>query len=202
VRLSKREGRSLELLATTSPRSHTATASDYLFRGVASILPSIHWHAVCTTHRHEKRVHEQLCARNIESFLPLYHRVNHWNNGCRALVRLPLFPGYLFVKIGIRDRIRVLELPGVLRFVGTKAGPACLEDCEIDILRAGLHSQSVEPHSYLMIGQKVRVIAGPLAGLTGVLTRNKDLCKVVITVEMIQQSLAVQLSVNDLEPSS
>ena len=112
----------------------------------------------------------------------------------------PLFPGYLFVKIS-HERVPVLGVPGILGFVGTKAGPSRLEDFEIETLRAGMLSEDFEPHSRLVVGDRVRVIAGPLAGLTGILIRNRNLAKVVITVELIQQSMAVQLALSDLEPS-
>lgn len=77
-----------------------------------------HWYAIYTSPRHEKRVHEHLSYRNVESFLPLYRTIHRWKNGCKPLVELPLFPGYLFVKIGQPQRVRVLEVPGVLSFVG------------------------------------------------------------------------------------
>jgi len=159
-----------------------------------------HWYAICSTPRHEKRIHEHLLSRNIECFLPLYRSVHRWKNGCKHLIELPLFPGYLFVKIGLRQKVRVLEISGVLSFVGTKVEPAALSDFEIETLRSGLHLQKFTPYSDLVVGEKVRVKAGPLTGLAGVLVRTTNGLRVVITLYMINQSVAVELDAADVEP--
>ena len=96
--------------------------------------------------------------------------------------------------------MRVLDAPGVLSFVGPKGEPAPLPDVEIETLRSGLHLQKFEPHHGLAIGQRVRVHAGPLQGLEGVLVRNANGLRVVITVDLIQQSVAVELDANAVEP--
>ena len=159
-----------------------------------------HWYAIYASPRHEKRVHEHLSYRNVESFLPLYRDVHRWKNGCKRLVELPLFPGYLFVKIGQRQRVRVLEIPGVLSFVGTKAEPAQLSDFEIETLRSGLHLKKFAPYRDLVAGEKVRIKAGPLTGLAGVLVRTINGLRVVLTLDMINQSVAVELDAADVEP--
>ena len=200
--LSERGEALPELSAVTNSQSQNAVVAGDCFGAIGLLGRSPCWHAVRTSPRHEKHVYEHLLCRNIESFLPLYHCLHRWKNGCSVRIDSPLFPGYLFVKIGSERRVPVLGVPGVLGFVGTKAGPSRLEDFEIETLRRGLLSETFEPHSRLVVGDKVRVIAGPLAGLTGILIRNKNLTKVVITVELIQQSLAVQLAINDLEPFS
>ena len=159
-----------------------------------------HWYAICSTPRHEKRIHEHLTFRNIECFLPLYRSLHRWKNGCKHLIELPLFPGYLFVKIGLRQKVRVLEIPGVLSFVGTRVEPAALSDFEIETLRSGLHLQKFAPYSDLVVGEKVRIKAGPLTGLAGVLLRTTNGFRVVITLDMINQSVAVELDATDVEP--
>ena len=159
-----------------------------------------HWYAVYTSPRHEKYVSEHLRQRSIEQFLPLYQRVHRWKNGCKARVELPLFPGYLFVKISRRQRVRVLELPGVISFVGTRTEPALLSEFEIETLRAGLHLHKFEPYQQLVVGQKVQITTGPLTGLMGVLVRHANGYRVVITVELIHQSVAVELDAHDVEP--
>jgi len=159
-----------------------------------------HWYAICSTPRHEKRIHEYLSFRNIECFLPLYRSVHRWKNGCKHVIELPLFAGYLFVKIGLRQKIRVLEIPGVLSFVGTKIEPAPLSDFEIETLRSGLHLKTCTPYSDLVVGEKVRIKAGPLTGLSGVLVRTTNGLRVVITLDMINQSVAVELDAADVEP--
>lgn len=162
--------------------------------------PVPHWYAICSTPRHEKRIHQHLTFRNIECFLPLYRSLHRWKNGCKHLIELPLFPGYLFVKIGLRQKVRVLEIPGVLAFVGTRVEPATLSDFEIETLRSGLHLKKFAPYSDLAVGEKVRIKAGPLTGLAGVLIRTTNGLRVVITLEMINQSVAVELDATDVEP--
>ena len=198
--LSERGEALPELSATMNSQSQNVAVAGDCFGSIGLLGRSPCWHALRTSPRHEKRVDEHLRCRNIESFLPLYHCLHRWKNGCSVRIDSPLFPGYLFVKIS-HERVPVLGVPGILGFVGTKAGPSRLEDFEIETLRAGMLSEDFEPHSRLVVGDRVRVIAGPLAGLTGILIRNRNLAKVVITVELIQQSMAVQLALSDLEPS-
>lgn len=159
-----------------------------------------HWYAIYTSPRHEKRVSEHLSHRRVECFLPLFRSVHRWKNGCKAQVELPLFPSYVFVNIPRSERVRVLDVPGVLSFVGPKSEPAQLSDFEIDTLRSGLHLQRFEPYRGLAIGRKVRIIGGALQGLEGILVRNAKGLRVVITVDLIQQSVAVELDADAVEP--
>jgi transcription antitermination factor NusG len=159
-----------------------------------------HWYAVYTSPRHEKRVREHLEHRRVQSFLPLFRSIHRWKNGCKAQVELPLFPGYLFVNIPRSERVRVLDVPGVLSFVGPKGEPAQLSDFEIETLRSGLHLKKFEPYRGLAIGRRVRIHAGPLQGLEGTLVRNAKGLRVVITVDLIQQSVAVELDADSVEP--
>jgi transcription antitermination factor NusG len=155
---------------------------------------------VHTSPRHEKRVREHLEHRQVDCFLPLFRTIHRWKNGSKAQVELPLFPGYLFVNIAKSARVKVLDVPGVLSFVGTRSQPAPLPDVEIETLRSGLHLQKFEPYTNLIIGQEVRITAGSLAGLTGVLVRSAKGFRIVITVELIHQSVAVELDAADVEP--
>ena len=159
-----------------------------------------HWYVICTRPRHEKKVHESLGYHDMECFLPLYRTIHRWKNGCKAQVELPVFPGYLFVKIRCREWLHALDIPGVLSFVGSRQHPSQLDDFEIQTLRSGLHLRNFEPHPGLTIGQRVRIIAGPLSGLGGILLRNRNGIRVVITLELIHQSVAVELNVEDVEP--
>jgi transcription antitermination factor NusG len=159
-----------------------------------------HWYAVQTSPRHEKRVREHLGRRSVGCFLPLFRSIHRWKNGCKVQVELPLFPGYLFVNIPRTGRGRVLSVPGVLSFVGPRGEPAQLADAEIETLRSGLHLQKFEPYNHLIVGQKVRIKAGSLMGLAGVLVRSANGFRVVLTVELIKQSVAVELDAADVEP--
>ena len=180
-----------------SVRNEVAGVSGFVVDSVSQATST--WYAVVTAPRHEKKVASLLKRREVESFLPLYRTVHRWKNGCKAQLELPLFPGYLFVRLNWKNRVTVLDIPGVHTFVGTRSGPAELADKEIDSIRTGLHLQKAEPFSELAIGQPVRIKAGPLAGFSGILIRTANQVRVVIRVEMINKSVAVELDAQDLE---
>lgn len=161
--------------------------------------PSHNWFAVYTKPRHEKRVAQHLAIQRIEFFLPLYRSLRRWNNGCKVEVELPLFPSYLFVRISKEERPRVLGAYGVLSFVGIKNTPAVLPDFEIESLRTGLQQRKCEPNPYLVVGEKARIKAGPMAGMEGVLVRKKNDLRVVLSVHLIRQSIAVEVEADDIE---
>jgi transcription antitermination factor NusG len=158
------------------------------------------WYAVYTTPRHEKRVREHLEMRQIESFLPLYRSLRQWNNGCKVTVELPVFPNYIFVRIAPESRVRVLELPGVLSLVGSGREPTPLPEFEIESLRTALHERVFEPHPYLVVGERVRIRSGALAGMEGVLLRKKSCWRVVLALDLIMKSVAVEVDAHELEP--
>jgi transcription antitermination factor NusG len=113
---------------------------------------------------------------------------------------LPLFPGYVFVRLAMCDRLRVVQIPSVVRLVGFGGLPTALPDTEVDVMRSGL-SQGLraDPHPYLAVGRRVRVRSGPLAGAQGILLRRKGNFRVVISVELIQRAVAVDVDVADVE---
>jgi transcription antitermination factor NusG len=158
------------------------------------------WFAAYTTPRHEKAVVRQLDARALESFLPLYSSVRRRANGCKVTVEQPLFPNYVFVNIARRDSVKVLQVPGVLSLVSAGREPASLPTDEIESLRAGLPLRCFEPHAYLVVGEKVRVTTGSFAGMVGVLLRKKNQFRVVLTLELIRQSVAVEVGADEIEP--
>ena len=157
------------------------------------------WFAVYTAPRNEKRVAELLELRRVENFLPTYRSSRQWKNGTRPEIELPLFPNYLFIHIVREDRGRVLATPGVVMIVGRGVEPAPLPDFEIDSLRTGLHLRKVEPHPYLTVGRRVRIKSGAMYGLEGVLVRRKNCDRVVITLDCIRQSMAVEVAAEELE---
>jgi transcriptional antiterminator NusG len=108
----------------------TLRLSDEALREVASAFSEPRWYATCTRSRHEKTVTDQLRRRSVETFLPLYEAVRQWKNG-RHRVELPLFPGYAFVRIALRDRLEVLKVPGVVRLVAFNGSPTPLSDEEV-----------------------------------------------------------------------
>jgi transcription antitermination factor NusG len=158
------------------------------------------WFAAYTTPRHEKAVSRQLEARQIESFLPLHKSLRRWKNRCRVMVEQPLFPNYIFVRIARRESVRVLQVPGVVALVSTGREPSALPTSEIESLRSGLALRQFEPHPYLAAGEKVRIVSGSLAGMVGVLLRRKNNLRVVLTLDLIRQSVAVEVGIDEIEP--
>ena len=156
------------------------------------------WYAAYTSANHEKRVTEQLKARSVQHFLPLYSSVRRWKDR-KVKLELPLFAGYVFVKMALRDRLRVQQIPGVANLVSFGGVPAALSAADVDTLRTSLsNGLRIEPHPYLVAGRKVRLQSGPLAGLTGIVVRRKAGARFVISVDLIQRSLAVELDEADL----
>jgi transcription antitermination factor NusG len=159
------------------------------------------WFAVYTISRHEKRVAQHLTQREIEFYLPLYRSQRKWSDGSRVTLELPLFPGYLFVRIKRTERVRVLDVPGALAVVGgTGRDPVALPDDAIEALRTGLHLRRAEPHPLLTVGQRARIRSGALAGMEGVVMRMKNGFRVILTIEHIERSVAVEVNGDDLEP--
>jgi transcription antitermination factor NusG len=161
---------------------------------------SVCWYATYTWAHHEKRVAQELTERGVHCFLPLYRSVRRWKDR-RQELELALFPGYVFVRIALRDRLRVLQLPSVVHLVGSRGQPSPLPESEMDGLRQGLTNQvHGEPHPYLKIGRRVRVVHGPLAGAEGILIRKKDRFRVVLSIDLIMRSVALEVDAADLEP--
>jgi transcription antitermination factor NusG len=157
------------------------------------------WFAIYTTCRHEKRVAHHLGQREIEHFLPVYRTQHKWKDGSRVMVDLPLFPGYVFVRIDARKRVSVLEVPGVVSMIGTGSRPAALADFEVEALRAGLDPMRAEPHPLLTVGQRVRIKSGALAGVEGIVIRKKSGFRVVLTLSLLMQSIAIEVNGDDVE---
>lgn len=185
-------------MALTIPQSSPVSLAE---AALATEFATTRWYAAQTCSRHEKRVSEYLVSRNIESFLPLYTTQRRWADR-KAKVELPLFPGYLFVRIPLAERLRVLELPGVVRLVSSRGQAVPLADSEVESLRQGLLAGGLaEPHPFLKVGESVRVIAGPFAGCTGILLRKKDSLRVVVSLDIIMRSVAVEVDACDVEPT-
>jgi transcription antitermination factor NusG len=167
-------------------------------------LPSsyweLHWYAAYTNANHERRVAEHLTRRSVENFLPLYQSVRRWKDRRVQLLR-PVFPGYVFVRLALHDRLLVLQVPGVAKLVGFNGTPTALSQKEMDALRTSLsNGVRAAPHPFLTVGRRVRVKSGPLAGMEGILERKKNSARIVISVELIRRAMGVEVEEVDLEP--
>jgi transcription antitermination factor NusG len=158
------------------------------------------WYAAYTSANHEKRVAEQLGVRGVTHFLPLYPSVRRWKDR-RVTLQVPLFPGYVFVRIALQSRLRVQQIPGVARLVGFDGTPAALPDREIETLRATLlNGVRAEPYPFLEVGRKVWLKSGPMVGMRGILIKRKSKLRVVISISVIQRSVALEADAGDVEP--
>jgi transcription antitermination factor NusG len=164
----------------------------------ANAMPA--WYAAYTHARHEKKVAQQLKDRGIEHFLPVYSSVRRWKDR-RKQLDLVLFPGYVFVHMQLAERLRVLELPGVVRFVCFNGQPAALLGDDVEALRNGLaHGVRAESHPYLTVGRRVKVVHGPLSGAQGILVRLKTNWRLIIAIDAIMRSVCVEIDESDVVP--
>ena len=158
------------------------------------------WYAAYTRANHEKRVAELLGTRKLEHFLPLYASVRRWKDR-RVTLELPLFPGYVFVRLALRDRLQVLQIPGIAKLVGFNGIPTALPEGEIEALRTSLaRGARAEPHPHLTAGRRVRVRDGSFASLEGILVRKKNSTRFVISLDLIMRSVAVDIESSQMEP--
>ena len=157
------------------------------------------WFALYTRHQHEKNVADLLTRKAFEVFLPLYEARHRWKDRVKQL-SLPLFPSYVFVRGGMERQLQILTTPGVFWIVtvGDRVAPIPSEQIEA-VRRMVENSLRVEPHPFLKCGDWVRVKAGPLEGVEGILVRMKSICRLVVSVDMLQQSVAVEVDASDVE---
>jgi transcription termination/antitermination protein NusG len=176
------------------------SAATPITEGCQHLAPSRKWFAVYTKCRHEKRVAQHLLQREIAHYLPLYRAERSWKSCGQVSLDLPLFPGYVFVNVSSSERVRALQVPGVVTMVGGLDGrPASISEEEIESLQAGLHHRRAEPHPYLAAGQRVRIRSGALSGIEGRVVRVKNGLRVVLSLDLIMQSFSVEVKSEELE---
>jgi transcription antitermination factor NusG len=153
---------------------------------------------VYTRSRHEKTIAQQLAAKGVEHFLPLFEALHRWKDR-RVRVSLPLFPGYLFVRIRTTERRAVISVPGVVGIVGNSSAPRAIADWEIEALRTCIAQQArLQPCPYLAVGRKGRVTSGPLADTEGILVRRKGSTRLVLSITLINRSVEVEVGAEDV----
>ena len=158
------------------------------------------WFALQTRCRYEHFVAAMLRGKGYELFLPIYTSQRRWSDRMMNL-ELPLFPGYLFCRFNPLDRFPIVVTPGVLQVVGIGKNPVPIADAEIVALQTAVQSGLPrEPWPFLQIGQRVRVECGPLCGLEGILTGFKGHHRLVLSVTLLQRSVAVQVEESWVRP--
>jgi transcription antitermination factor NusG len=157
------------------------------------------WWALYTRHQHEKTVAEMLSAKGFEVFLPLYESLRRWKDRSKMLT-LPLFPCYVFVRGGLDRRLQVVTTPGIHMILCRGERVAMIPEAEIEAIRKAVEgSFRMEPHPFLKCGERVRVTRGSLLGVEGILIRKKNLYRLILSVDMMAQSVAVEIDAMDVE---
>jgi transcription antitermination factor NusG len=179
----------------TDPLANCMSSMPYLSTGGA------HWYAVYTNARHEKAVADHLTSKEIEVFLPTITVVRSWKDR-KMKLQTPAFPSYVFTKICVSERGRVISVPGVVRILSFNGLPARLDEAEIENIRL-CHRRGalMESRPLFRVGERVRVKSGVLEGLEGFVSRCKDDRRLIVPLSHINQSLAVQVDIDLLEPA-
>ncbi len=162
---------------------------------------SLCWYALRTRSRHEKRVRDRLDVAGIEPLLPTVMRLRQWKDR-RKKIEVPLFSCYCFAQFAWPDRLAVLRTPGIVQIVGNGYGPEPVTEDEIQALKALMASAlPYDAYPYLEEGMAVQVIRGPLEGVHGILLRKPKPFRLVISVNLIRQSAAVEIDADDVAPA-
>ena len=190
-----------ELLEVTNISSGAQTVeglSDHLLTCAADASPA--WHALYTRYQHEKVTARILRDKGFEVFLPLYSASHRWKDRTKQL-SLPLFPCYLFIRGGLDRRLDILSTPGAHSLVRSSDRFAVIPEHEIEAVRqvVGVCLRA-EPHPFMKCGDRVRVKSGPLAGIEGILFRKKDQFNLILSVELLHRSIAVEVDGAAVEP--
>jgi transcription antitermination factor NusG len=163
---------------------------------------TMQWYAVQTRSRHEKMVGRQLESRGFASLVPLTTQQRQWSDR-RKLVEMPLFPGYVFVRMvyGPDQKLQVLSTEGIVNFVGVHGQGVAIPDRQIDDLQTLLRAKvQIESYPFLKLGQRVRIRSGSLNGTEGILVGQESDRLLVISVELIQRSVSIRLQGYEVEP--
>lgn len=157
------------------------------------------WYALYTRYHHEKVVARTLTAKGLTVFLPLYSAPKQWKDRTKVIT-LPLFSCYVFIQGGLDRSLDIVTTAGIHGFVCCGGSPAMIPPQEIEgIRRVVERSIKIEPHPFIKCGDRVRVKAGPLEGIEGVLVRKKNFSRLVLTVDLLGKSAAVELDVSLVE---
>lgn len=157
------------------------------------------WFAIYTMPRHEKFAARNFELRGIECFVPVYEKLSAWKNRQKALVTFPLFPRYLFARFDRGRRLPVLQTPGVAQIVGAGSTPMPVSDLEIEFLQREIEKRTVEPYSELVVGNRVAIKQGPMAGIEGVLVHKQNGPRFIFTLHLIQKSVSIQIGADALK---
>lgn len=166
-----------------------------------AVTEPLQWYALHTRAKHERFVSAQLLLKGVQTFLPSVRQIHRWSDRSKA-VDVPLFSCYVFVHAVLsRVHVPAVRTPGVLRWVGPSGEPAVIPDSEMEAVRS-LVANDIPfwPHAFLKIGQRVRIRGGCLDGIEGTLLERQRDRRLVVSIDLIQQSLAITINDYDVEP--
>jgi transcription antitermination factor NusG len=157
------------------------------------------WYAAYTKHQHEKRVADHFTNKGFEVFFPVYAVAHRWKDRTQ-MVTLPLFPCYIFLRTDLERKLDILRTPGVFGLVGNSGRATSIPDGDLDMVRRVTTDRTrIAPHPYVKTGDRVRVCVGPLAGAEGILIKVKNRYRVVVSVELLQKAVSVEVDFSVLE---
>ncbi len=157
------------------------------------------WHALYTRHQHEKVVAQALMGKGFDVFLPQYKTLRKWKDRKKE-ISLPLFPNYVFIQGGLDRLLQIVTTPGIHSLVSWGGRPAEIPLKDIEAVRRLVESAlPIQPHPFLKCGDLVRIKSGPLEGIEGILVRKTRGVRLVLSVDMLSRSAAVEVDVNTVE---
>lgn len=192
-------GRSYIHTQSKNPQHTVLRESVVIVHSLPAHLLNPHWFVLFVRANQEKTTVMRLKDQEIEHFLPCYRSLRQWKDR-RVTLELPLFPGYVFVRLLFADRNRVLTLPNVVSLVGAKHSPSVVSEEEIAWVRQGIEHGNAMPHQHLTVGQRVKIVSGALIGMQGVLARKQNSTRVVVCLDSISRSFVVEVDLDSLEP--
>jgi transcription antitermination factor NusG len=160
------------------------------------------WYAIQVASKKEKSVASVLAEKGYECFLPLYPKRSAWSDRIKVIAT-PLFGGYVFSRFDVRFRFPILVTPNVQAIVGNGKIPAAIPEQDLDAIRVALQNGiPIEPSDCFQEGDSVRVTKGPLIGVEGVFIKYRGSCRLILSVPLIQRSVAVEIDRLCVEPVS
>jgi transcription antitermination factor NusG len=167
--------------------------ADALGQTVLGQRDNLPWYALRIQSKLGNIASATLCGKGYEVYLPLYRSRRRWSDRVKQL-DVPLFPGYMFCRFDPRDRLPVLTTAGVISVVGAGKTPIPIDDAEVEAIRSILRSElAAQPWPFLGVGSKVYIERGPLAGLEGMITNSDKVYRLVVSVTLLQRSVAVEI---------
>jgi transcription antitermination factor NusG len=157
------------------------------------------WYVLFVRSNQEKRVAGRLCDRAVEYFLPCYTSLRKWKDR-RVQLTIPLFPGYIFVRLPLVERLKALTVPNVVSLVGTKDAPSEVSEDELAWIRRGIEHGDATPHERLEAGQRVVITDGAMAGMEGVLLRKQNKTRVIVSLQSIPRAFSVEVEAACIRP--